>query len=132
MAHGIEGRVPFLDHKLFDLVSSMPAKYNFRYGLEKYALRQAVKKFIPTSTLYRKKQPLLAPPLFLMTPKGIDFILDCVNDLAFQSLPYLSQPKVKNYFESIKNMDFNQKVEAEPVVMLIITSYLLMKRFKLT
>ncbi|BCZ97567.1 asparagine synthase (glutamine-hydrolyzing) [Legionella pneumophila serogroup 1] len=132
MAHGVEGRVPFLDHKLFDLVSSMPAEYNFRHGLEKYALRQAVKKFIPPSTFYRKKQPLLAPPLFLMTPKGIDFILDCVNDLAFQSLPYLSQPKVKNYFESIKNMDFNQKVAAEPVVMLIITSYLLMKRFKLT
>lgn len=132
MAHGIEGRVPFLDHQLFEVISSMPAQYNFNHGLEKYVLRQAVKKLIPCTTLQRKKQPLLAPPLFLMSTKGLDFILSCVNDLAFQSLPYLSQPKVKQYFESIKQMDFNQKVAAEPVVMLIITSYLLMKRFKLT
>lgn len=132
MAHGIEGRVPFLDHHLFEVINSMPAQYNFSHGLEKYVLRQAVNKLLPNTTLHRKKQPLLAPPLFLMTKKGFDFILSCVNDQAFQSVPYLSQPKVKKYFESIRHMDFNQKVAAEPVVMLIVTSYLLMKRFKLT
>jgi asparagine synthase (glutamine-hydrolysing) len=132
MAHGIEGRVPFLDHQLFEVASRMPAQYNFNNGLEKYALRQAVKQYIPHSTVERRKQPLLAPPLFLMTTKGIDYILSCVNDNAFRSLPFVSQAKVKKYFESIKNMDFKQKIAAEPVVMLIITSYLLMKRYKLS
>ena len=62
MAHSIEGRVPFLDHKVVELVRDLPVSMKIRGMTEKYVLREAAKPFI-TETIYRRqKHPFLAPP----------------------------------------------------------------------
>src|ERR1035438_2584231 len=43
MAHSIEGRVPFLDHKLVELIASLPVNQKIRGMTEKYVLREAVR-----------------------------------------------------------------------------------------
>src|ERR1039458_5563 len=40
MAHSIEGRVPFLDHKLVELIRSQPVNQKIRGMTEKYVLRE--------------------------------------------------------------------------------------------
>ena len=55
MAHSIEGRLPFLDHKVVELVCNMPVALKIRGLTEKYVLR-AAKPFI-TDTM-----GLLLPP----------------------------------------------------------------------
>lgn len=42
MAHGVEGRVPFLDHRLVDLAFSLPRHWLLRGPWNKYVLRQAM------------------------------------------------------------------------------------------
>lgn len=44
MAHSIEGRLPFLDHKVVELVRSMPVSLKIHGLTEKYVLREAVKQ----------------------------------------------------------------------------------------
>lgn len=56
MAVSLEGRVPFLDHKLVELVMGLPAKVKYDGGELKPLLKQAVKGIIPDSVIARKKQ----------------------------------------------------------------------------
>ena len=43
MAHGLESRVPFLDHPLVELAATMPADVKFKDGTMKHVLRAGVR-----------------------------------------------------------------------------------------
>lgn len=62
MAHAVECRHPFLDHRVVSLSNKIPARLKIS-GLrgEKYALRRAAHGLIPNEILARQKQPYRAP-----------------------------------------------------------------------
>jgi asparagine synthase (glutamine-hydrolysing) len=47
MAHSIEARLPFLDHRLVSLVFRLPIEWRLRDGWNKYVLREAMRGRIP-------------------------------------------------------------------------------------
>ncbi len=61
MAHSIEGRVPFLDHRVIEFANRLPPQWKLRGLTEKYLLKQAVKHDLPQSIRARTKQPYRAP-----------------------------------------------------------------------
>lgn len=61
MAHSIEGRYPFLDHRVVDFASQLHPSLKMRVLNEKYLLKRAAKGLIPESILRRPKQPYRAP-----------------------------------------------------------------------
>jgi asparagine synthase (glutamine-hydrolysing) len=61
MAHSIEARVPFLDHKLWEFCARLPAHYKLKGRTEKYLLRLATRGLLPEATRRRTKKGLAAP-----------------------------------------------------------------------
>jgi asparagine synthase (glutamine-hydrolysing) len=61
MAHSIEARVPFLDHKLWEFCATLPARYKLKGRTEKYLLRRAAQNILPKTTRTRRKQGLASP-----------------------------------------------------------------------
>lgn len=66
MAHGLEARVPFLDHRLVEFTMTIPEsvkipQYAAKGGETKYLLKKAVEQLIPREIIYRKKQGFAAP-----------------------------------------------------------------------
>lgn len=55
MAVGLEGRVPFLDHKLVEWGLRIPEKLKIRKGVHKYILKESVRGVIPDEVIDRKK-----------------------------------------------------------------------------
>lgn len=55
MAVGLEGRVPFCDHRLVEYVFNIPWKMKSDFPLEKGILREAVSDILPDSVIQRKK-----------------------------------------------------------------------------
>ncbi|MCC6531341.1 MAG: asparagine synthase (glutamine-hydrolyzing) [Burkholderiales bacterium] len=47
MAHSVEARVPFLDHRLVTLAHGLPANWKMRGGWNKYLLRESMRNRIP-------------------------------------------------------------------------------------
>jgi asparagine synthase (glutamine-hydrolysing) len=56
MATGVEGRVPFLDHKLIELAFSIPTKTKIGHLELKRVLKRAVRGMLPDELIDRKKQ----------------------------------------------------------------------------
>ena len=61
MAASIEARMPFMDHELAALVSSMPDEYRVRGRVTKWILREAMKRLLPPAILERPKVGFRVP-----------------------------------------------------------------------
>lgn len=61
MAHSVEGRFPFLDHRLIELATRMPDRWKLRGLDEKHILKRVAKRHLPESIAQRRKQPYRAP-----------------------------------------------------------------------
>ena len=61
MAHAVEGRYPFLDHRVVEFATKLPINLKMKVLDQKHLLKQAVKGLIPESIRTRHKQPYRAP-----------------------------------------------------------------------
>ncbi|HEX6903288.1 MAG TPA: asparagine synthase (glutamine-hydrolyzing) [Thermoanaerobaculia bacterium] len=61
MARGLEARSPFLDHRLAELVATMPAHLKMRGRTLKYLLRRVAVPYLPEAILKRPKQGFMFP-----------------------------------------------------------------------
>lgn len=63
LAHGVEGRYPFLDHRVVETLFYFKDSYKLRGFSQKYLLGRTYKASIPKSILNRPKKPYTAPDL---------------------------------------------------------------------
>jgi asparagine synthase (glutamine-hydrolysing) len=61
MGVGLEGRVPFLDHKFVELAMSIPTSVKVGNGELKFILKKSVRGLIPDELIDRKKQGFGVP-----------------------------------------------------------------------
>jgi asparagine synthase (glutamine-hydrolysing) len=55
MAHSLEVRPPFLDHRIVEFAASLPERLKIRGGTQKYVLRELMRGKLPETVLKRKK-----------------------------------------------------------------------------
>jgi asparagine synthase (glutamine-hydrolysing) len=61
MAHGLEVRVPLLDHKLVEWISGLPPELKLQGGVGKYLFKRALAPYLPDDLLYRRKMGFSVP-----------------------------------------------------------------------
>lgn len=61
MAHSVEVRPPFLDHRLIEFAGSIPGALKIRNGREKHILKEAVRGLIPQAVIDRRKEGFVLP-----------------------------------------------------------------------
>jgi asparagine synthase (glutamine-hydrolysing) len=62
MAHGLEVRLPFLNHELVEFIFSLPANFKIHEGWTKWILRKAMNKKLPAEVVWRKDKTGFEPP----------------------------------------------------------------------
>lgn len=61
MAHSLESRAPFLDHRLVEFAAALPVNLKMKGFNKKYILKQSQKSELPHSVLNKRKQGFNAP-----------------------------------------------------------------------
>ena len=61
MAHGLEVRQPFLDHRLVEWAATLPLKWKYRWGRGKRLLRDTFGKLLPATIWNRRKMGFGVP-----------------------------------------------------------------------
>lgn len=93
MAHGVESRVPFLDHPLVEFAATIPADIKFKNGELKRLLRTVFAPNLPKGINNRKDKMGFPVPLNLWLQKGglaRDFIGDVFASKNAKSRSYLN------------------------------------------
>ena len=132
MAHSIEGRVPFLDHHVVEVIRSQPVSQKIRGMTEKYVLREAARDVISDTVYKRQKHPFLSPPATLNPKERLSSLVqDTLRGPALTSIPFFDQRKVISLLDRLETMDEGARVANDQVLMLLTSACALHERFRL-
>ncbi len=130
-AHGLEGRVPFLDHHLFAFVRQVPTSMKIREDVEKWLLGRAMRGRLSEALLRRPKQPFTAPPLSLDgSPEGRALREDTLRSTT-RLCPFFDAAAIADLLDRLPRLDERERLAWEPVLMLVTTAVLLQETFAL-
>ena len=93
MAHGVESRVPMLDHRLVELAATIPANIKFQNGELKRLLRVAFAELLPPAIRERKDKMGFPVPIQKWVRAGgvvRDFLLDTFRSQRARQRNYLA------------------------------------------
>jgi asparagine synthase (glutamine-hydrolysing) len=95
MAHGVESRVPFLDHPLIEMVATIPADIKFKDGTMKRVLKDAMRSVLPASIVERKDKMGFPTPLNeWIRGEAHEFVRDTLTSRAALSRELIDNRKV--------------------------------------
>lgn len=130
MPHSIEGRVPFLDHVLFEKAWSLPVESKIQGNTTKSILRKVLAPMLPSKITQREKHPFLAPPL-LSDPELIGNLRDILNSSLLESTPFIDTKKTQTWFENMIDRPPAEQRAIDPILMTILSCIHLNNRYQM-
>lgn len=101
MAHGLESRVPFLDHLLVEFAATVPADVKFKDGQLKHLLRTTFRSDVPESVMNRRDKLGFPVPLSTWFSGELkDFFFDTIASMESNARPGLNPDAIRKNFES--------------------------------
>ncbi|TIP76457.1 MAG: asparagine synthase, partial [Mesorhizobium sp.] len=103
MAHGIEGRFPYLDHRLVEFAAGLPPEMKLKGLVEKHILRKAARHLLPSAILERSKQPYRAPEARSFVGAGeLDYVSDLLGEASIAAGGLFNAKAVANLHEKCR------------------------------
>ncbi len=104
MANSIEGRFPFLDHRVIEFANRLPPSYKIRGLTEKFLLRRALADLLPEDIAKRTKQPYRAPDSssFFFGGEPLDYVADLLSESSVRAAGYFDPAAVVRLFEKCR------------------------------
>lgn len=90
MSVSLEGREPFLDHRLVEWVSTLPDEYKLKDGVSKRILKDIVHKYVPVSMMERPKMGFGVPVSKWLKNELRDLLDDVMSDAALNNQQLLN------------------------------------------
>lgn len=95
MAHSVEARVPFLDHRLWEICARMPPVAKLNWKGDKLPLRLGMQDRLPKRTCHRPKKALSAPDAAWWRGKRLpEWAEECITSSALQDTGYFEADEV--------------------------------------
>lgn len=111
MAHGLESRVPMLDHQLVEFTATIPADVKFQDGKMKHLLKQTFDDVLPEPILSRRDKMGFPVPLSEWAQKDLnDFFQDVFGSQKALSRPLIDNLSAREHLSS--NLPFGRKLWA--------------------
>lgn len=130
MAHGLENRLPFLDHHIAECARAIPLPLLIRGNTEKYVLREAVRPFVPHQVYRRPKHPFTAPPATLDSNNRLaSLVQDTLRSSLLHSLPIFERASVIALLDRLPTLGYRERIAYDPVIMLLVSTCLLQRHF---
>ncbi|MEK6749937.1 MAG: asparagine synthase (glutamine-hydrolyzing) [Pseudomonadota bacterium] len=105
MASSVEGRFPFLDHRVIEFANRLPPRLKMKVLNEKYLLKAATQDLLPEAITARHKQPYRAPdaPAFFRggTP---GYVHELLSARSINEYGYFDAAKVKRLVDKVQRM----------------------------
>jgi asparagine synthase (glutamine-hydrolysing) len=101
MAHGLESRVPLLDHPLVEFVASVPADLKFQGGHLKHLLKNGYRDTLPRTILERRDKMGFPVPLKEWFGGELrPFVMDILSNMHSRQREYLNTEEIMKNFGS--------------------------------
>jgi len=105
MAHSVESRVPFLDHRLVQFAFSLPSEYKIHPPYGKHVHREAMKDIIPSAIYNRKDKAIFSTPFISSWLKGSlsAYVTEIFNSREFRQRGIYNLPVIEQKWTAFKS-----------------------------
>ena len=132
MGHSVEGRLPFLDHHVVELVRDLPVSQKIRGVTEKYVLREAARPVLTATAYGRHKHPFLSPPAALSPGERLhELMQETLRGPTLAALPFYDRVKVIALLDELPALSDGARTALDPVLMILLSACTLHERYKL-
>ena len=120
MANSLEGRVPFLDHKLVEFLFETPPHLKLKGLMDKVILRNHLSKLIPREFTKRPKKPFYIPIGQFLNEKPLkDYVDSLLSEESVERRGYFNWEKVRSLRNSIgKEFVYDKQVQFYSIIYL--------------
>lgn len=109
MAHAVEARTPFLDHKLVEFLIKVPPSLKLHWFKEKYLLRKAMAGIVPPDILKRRKQGFSVPIHRWINDELRELVTDLFDKKNLDSIGFINHNAVKGLMERDLTNPYNMR-----------------------
>ncbi|MFW5775127.1 MAG: asparagine synthase-related protein, partial [Chitinivibrionales bacterium] len=127
MGHSIEGRFPFLDHRVVEFASRIPPEYKLRHLNEKYILKKTFEDIVPMDVVNRSKQPYRAPITPCFTSKESGITASMLSEKALGESRFLDASGVRRLVEKCTTSGDRQASARDDMALAAIVSLQLLQ-----
>jgi len=99
MAHSLETRVPFLDHRLLEFVATIPSNLKIRGWTKKYLLKKAFAPTLPREILWRRKKGFSVPMAVWLRGPLRPFLLDWLGEARIKRVGFFNEKMISTLIE---------------------------------
>jgi asparagine synthase (glutamine-hydrolysing) len=104
MAHSLELRLPFLDHRLIEFAFRLPTNLKVRGLKDKYIERMAARDYLPPENTRRSKNPFYLPIEYFYGHKGLEELMGWTLDE--------SRIRRRGYFDPIRVKALRERLDS--------------------
>ncbi len=102
MSVSLEGRDPFLDHRIVEFALRLPMEFKYRPGSMKYILRRLLARYLPQSLFNRPKQGFAVPIYTWLHDDLMHLVDEYLNPDAMASLDEIDPAPVNRIIAAFK------------------------------
>jgi asparagine synthase (glutamine-hydrolysing) len=99
MANSLEARVPFLDHKLMEVVAGIPSHFKLKGSISKFILKKTFSDFLPEAVLKRKKMGFGVPISRWIKNELRDYVYEVLLDRKTLNRGYFKKEGIERLLE---------------------------------
>ena len=125
MRHGIEARVPYLNHKLFSYCFHLRNEEKFFNSQSRYLFKNALYNIGSLINFEKKKQSIVDPQKKWLKVNLRDFVYDNLNSSIMRNSEIFNHKKVINHYENF----VKQKTNTSFLIFVVLTSISFFKVF---
>lgn len=130
MAHSIEGRVPFLDHKVAEYAAGIPIDMKIRGMREKHVLREATRDVLIEPVYNRQKHPFTTPPAkFGEADAMLELFADTFASRLLDDQPIFDAAMVRRRFQGFLNQTEEERGPVDGLMNRVLSLTLMHQRF---
>jgi len=131
MAHGVEGRCPFLDHQVVEWATRLPQELKLSTQLdEKWILKQAFADVLTTGVLAKPKQPYRAPDVsaFIGSTEA-DYVDALLSEQELAKIPMLDSTFCRQFLAKVRGAPTGAIGQRENQAFTLLLSVALLHRY---
>ena len=128
MAHSVELRVPYLDHRVIELLAQVNSEIKINGLNEKYLLKQVFKNRLPSNITKRWKNPYRAPINIALLSNNINLAKDYCSEDALKKTRIFNPVKVLKLINKLGKLDKAGEFD-EMALVGIISTQIIYKNF---
>jgi asparagine synthase (glutamine-hydrolysing) len=103
MTVSLEGREPYLDHRIIDWAAQLPDDFKYHDGSKKYILKEITHQYVPKEMMDRPKMGFAIPIATWLQKDLKDLVLTYINEKRITEQGIFNWTQVKEILDSFYN-----------------------------